>query len=545
MSTRSKWISLILAGAICATSLAGCSGGGAAGSSGSKDASNSTSSTASQRNFHNEGMPIVDQPLTLKVLTTRWGSMGDSFTKNQWLVDLEKNSNVKIEWQVQSLNDWSEQKSIMLASGQLPDVIFGDQTFSSEDIVNNLDFFLQLDDLIDQYMPNYKKAIEELPKLKQVSTFPDGKMYSMAKNLPARPTIRNQPIINKTWLDKLGLKVPTTIDELETVLKAFKDKDPNGNGKKDEIPIAGAVKGVETDLLNPFGITDAYDNGFILQDGKPVYYRATEAYKEGVKWLNKLYSEGLIDKESFTQDSTMLSAKQQDANAARVGFTYQWTPDAVFGKWSNQYMAIEPISGPDGKRYAGGDPDGYSSIMRNEVEIAKSCKTPEIAARWVDQFYTGEASIQNFWGAIGTVIQKNSDGTYELKNPPQGTSADAWYWDQSLRDFGPKYVSKDFQSKLKLSSNSGDGLKLEIAKLGEQYVTQPFPDVMHTSEEYSELPNLKTDIDKYAAKMFAQWVTKGGVDNDWNAYIQKLNDMGLQKYEQIQTDAYNRYLSVK
>lgn len=535
MRKKAKWLSALLAGAVCAASLAGC---GTGGENPVSKASETAGSTAA-------GAAASAQPVTLKVLTTRWGSMGDSFTKNKFLIDAEKAANVHIEWQVQSLNDWSEQKSIMLASGQLPDVIFGDQTFSSEDIVNNLDFFRPLDEVISQYMPNYQKAITEMPKLKQVSVFPDGKMYSLAKNLPARPKIRNQPIINKTWLTKLGLKEPTNLDELETVLKAFKDKDPNGNGKKDEIPIAGVAKGVETDLLNPFGITDAYDNGFILQDGKPVYFRASENYKAGVKWLNKLYSEGLIDKEAFTQDGTMLSAKQQDANAARVGFTYQWTPDAVFGKWSDQYEAIAPLAGPDGKRYAGGDPNGYSSITRNEVEISQSCKNPEAAARWVDLFYTGEASIQNFWGAIGTVIQKNSDGTYQLMDPPAGTSADAWYWDQSLRDFGPKYVPTDFQSKIKLSSKSGDGLKLEIAKLGDQYVTEPFPDVMHTTEEYSQLPNLSTDIGNYATSMFAKWVTKGGVDQDWDAYLKKLNDMGLQQYVKIQTDAYTRYMSVK
>lgn len=544
MKKRSKWLSLLLSCMVCAASLAGCSGGGGnAPASSSAGESSAQSSEAS--NLNAEGLPIVNESVTLKVLTTRWGDMGDSFTKNQWLVDLEKNSNVKIEWQVQSLNDWAEQKSIMLAGGELPDVIFGDQTFTSEDIVNNLDFFLPLDDLIDQHMPNYKAALSEVPKMKQVSVFPDGKMYSMSKKLPARPSIRNQPVINKTWLDKLGLKEPTTLDELETVLKAFKDKDPNGNGKKDEIPIVGVAHGVDIDLLNPFGITDGYDNGFILQDGKPVYFRASENFKEGVKWLNKLYNEGLIDHEAFTQDSTMLTGKEQDASVARVGFTYQWTPDAVFGKWSDQYEAIAPIAGPDGKRYAGGDPDGYSSIMRNEVEITKSCKTPEVAARWIDQFYTPEASIQNFWGAIGTVIKKNDDGTYQLNDPPTGTSADAWYWDQSLRDFGPKYVPDDFNSKLKLSPKSGDGLKLDIAKLGDQYVTEPFPDVMHTTDEYNELPTLSTDIGNYATQMFAQWVTKGGVDEGWNAYIQKLNDMGLERFVQIQTDAYNRFTSAK
>lgn len=85
------------------------------------------------------------------------------------------------------------------------------------------------------------------------------------------------------------------------------------------------------------------------------------------------------------------------------------------------------------------------NLARNELLITSSCAVPEVAARWADQFYTNEASIQNFWGAIGTVIEKNDDGTYTLMDPPAGTSADAWYWDQSLRDFGPKYVSPPFE----------------------------------------------------------------------------------------------------
>ena len=540
MKKRMRVLGLVLAGALCASACAGC---------GSSNGSSSAGSTAAatNENFNKEGLPIAKNTITLNVLTTRWGSMGDTFTKNQWLVDLEKQTNVKIKWQVQSLNDWSEQKSIMLASGELPDIIIGDQTFTSEDIVNNQDLFQPMDDLIEQYMPNYKKALAEYPQIKKVSIFPDGKMYSLAKNLPSRPSVRNQPIINKTWLDKLGLKAPTTVDELENVLKAFKEKDPNGNGKADELPVIGTNKSLNLNLLDPFMEADPYDTNFVLESGKPVYKYATAGYKEGVKWLNKLYKEGLIDTEAFTADDTMDTAKNQDANTARVGFTYAWTPDALFGKWSGQYEAIAPIAGPDGTKRAGGDPDGYSSITGTEVEITKTCKHPEIAARWVDQFYTNEASIQNFWGAIGTVIKKNSDGTYELNDPPAGTSADAWYWDQSLRDFGPKYVTKDFQSKIKLSSKSGDGLKLEISKLGEQYLQKDFfpNNIMHTAEEYAEMPTLATDLGNYANATLAKWVTKGGVDAEWDAYQKKLKDMGLDKYVKIQSDAYNRYLQAK
>jgi len=529
-----RTINLVLLAGMLAGTLVGC---------GSKDESKSTSTnTKEATGFHSTGLPIMDKQVTLKVMTTRWGSMGDSFTKNKWIKDLETKTNVKIEWQVQSLNDWATQKSVLIASGELPDVIIGNQTFNDSDIISNQGLFLPVDDLVKKYMPNYSEALNKLPELKKVETFPDGKMYSFGKNLPNRPQTEYQPVINKVWLDKLGLKVPTTLDELYDVLLAFKTKDPNGNGKADEIPVTDYT----ANLLNPFGITDLNTNSMtVKEDGSVSYYPTSDQYKAGVKWLQKLYAAGILDREMFTQDATMVTAKKQDPSVAKVGFTYSWTPDSTMGKWSSQYVAIAPIKGTDGKQYAPGDKGGVFSIQRNEALISSSCKNPAIAARWLDQFYTGEASIQNFWGAIGTVITKNSDDTYSLNNPPDGTSSDAWYWDQSLRDFGPKYISTDFQKKIKLSPTSGDGLKVELSKLGDQYVTTPFPNVMYTVAENQEIPTLTTDIDTYVGQMRAQWVTKGGIDAGWDAYTKKLKDMGLDKLVKIRTDAYSRYKSIK
>lgn len=532
---------IVLAASMLVTLASGC---GSQGSSSGNAPTGTASPTPSAQagSFNSTGLPIVNEPVTLKILTTRWGSMGDSFAQNTWLVDLEKSTNVKPEWQVQSLNDWGEQKSILLASQDLPDVIIGSQTFSDTDILNNASLFLDLTGLIEEYMPNLSQAMEEVPELRSIVTFTDGKIYSLPRKLPARPQTCNQPIINKTWLDNLGLAIPTTLDELTAVLKAFKDGDANGNGNPDdEYPISGS-KGLPMDLLNPFGITDLNGSHMMINaDGSLVYYPIIENYKEGLKWLNELYQQGIIDAESFTQDSTMQDGKRKNEAAPLVGFDYAWTPDSLFGQWSSQYIALAPIKGPDGKQYAAGDSNGISSIVRNEAEITTFCEKPEVAARWLDQFYTGEASIQNFWGAIGTVISENNDGTYTLNDPPQGTSADAWYWDQSLRDFGPKYVSSEFQKKISLSPVSGDGLKMELSKLGDASITTPYPSVMFTAEESEELSSLSADINKYVDTTRADWVTNGGIDEGWDAYIKQLKDMGLDDMIKIYTDAYTRY----
>ncbi|WP_230986645.1 type 2 periplasmic-binding domain-containing protein [Cohnella fermenti] len=538
-----KWMSgLALVSVLGTAVLAGCSSDNGDNGAASGDTGNS-STNASNDNFHKEGLPIVDKTVTLNALTIRWGNMGDSFTKNSWLQELEKNSNVKINWQVISNTDWETQKSVLLASGKMPDIIVGDLAFGDSDIVNNLTLFRPLDDYIDQYMPNLKAAMAEMPDLKKLSTFPDGKIYSLPARLPSRPYASQQPVINKEWLDKLGLKAPTTLDELYTVLKAFKEQDPNGNQKADEIPYSD-TKDIDMNLFTPFGITDLRGNHMMIKDGKPEYIPTSDNYKAAITWANKLYAEGLIDQETFTQDETMLTAKRQNPDAAMIGFSYQWTPDAVFGPWSKQYETIAPIAGPDGEKYQIGDPNGLS-FRRNELLITTASKYPEVAARWADQFYTGEASIQNFWGAIGTSISKNDDGTYTLMDPPDGTSADAWYWDSSLRDFGPKYVSPEFEKKIRLDPSSGDGLKLTLDSLGKDYVTQPFPDVMYTVDEYAELPTLTTDIESYIKSTRAKWITKGGIDQEWDGYVKKLNDMGLQKLIQIYNDAYDRYMTVK
>ncbi|MDR0898385.1 MAG: extracellular solute-binding protein, partial [Oscillospiraceae bacterium] len=376
--------------------------------------------------------PVVE----LDVLTMRWGDHGNTFEQNQWLIDTEAKLGVKINWQVVSSNDWTEQKGILLAGGELPDIFIGNQTISDGDVTANRAYFLELTDVVANYMPNYQHALEAIPGMKTIVTEADGTMYSFSKIQPARPTVRNQLIINKTWLDALNLEIPTNIEELKAVMVAFKEGDPNGNGIADEIPFSHNGD-IPSDWLSPFGVTDINETMMSITDGDPFFYPTSEKYKEGIAWTHELYQLGVIDPEIFTQDWSMLTSKWVNEAVPLVGMSYQWTPDAVFGQWSSQYIAIAPIADMEGNAYSSGDPEGIFAIMNNEAHITTQCDNVEMAAKWLDEFYTSEASIQNFWGAIGTVITKHEDGTFTLNNPPEGISADAWYWEQSLRDFGP------------------------------------------------------------------------------------------------------------
>ena len=144
--------------------------------------------------------------------------------------ELEEKHGINIEWQVYYDSDWQEQKSLLLASGDLPDAFFGSICLKDTDIAQNKDYFLELTDLIDQNMPNLKAVFEKEPELLARAKDRNGEIYSLVKKLPLRPEVcGNVLYINKDWLDNLGLEVPKTYEELESVLEAFATQDADGD----------------------------------------------------------------------------------------------------------------------------------------------------------------------------------------------------------------------------------------------------------------------------------------------------------------------------
>lgn len=141
-----------------------------------------------------------------------------------------------------------------LVGGNLPDA-FHTASFPATEILKygEQGVFIKLNDLIDKYAPNLKKIMKENPEVKNAITFPNGNIYSFPTIISEDFTsmlLGPRPWINKEWLEKLGMKMPETIEEYYEYLKAVKEKDPNGNGKADEIPFGSYSIGMLTRWLN-------------------------------------------------------------------------------------------------------------------------------------------------------------------------------------------------------------------------------------------------------------------------------------------------------
>jgi putative aldouronate transport system substrate-binding protein len=525
------------------TTLVGC-GGKTASTDQTSTTASTEASTSTDTAASTDAETTSTDGGTFKVATVRWADWGENYHQG-FVDDAAKEVGISIGWDTILNSDWGDKKAVIMASDDLPDAFLGSICFSAAEIATNQASFIALDDYIDDNMPNLKAIMEKDPTMKALATSADGHIYGLPSKKPCRPTISNQMFINQTWLDNLGLSMPKTYEEFYNVLKAFKEKDANGNGDpNDEIPYAQGYADSTMYFLLPFGMTLGADGTYSMsiKDGAPAFLPTLESYRDGIKWMNKCYAEGLIDPEIYTEDTSMRDSKLMNETAI-VGAAPGWTADSTFGANASQYTALPALQGPDGNSYVTSDPEHWN-YSRNEFMITKSCKDPAALLRWMDKFYTDDASIQTYYGSFGVGVQKDGD-SYSLLPPTNGDSADTFAWISSLRDFGPKYVEDGFNDKVKLANDSGDGLKLALDKELSQYAVEAYPNVSYTNDQLNQLSLLYTDISSYVTTMQAKWVTEGGVEEEWNTYIDTLKQMGYDDFMKIQNDAYQAYQSSK
>ena len=209
----------------------GCSGG--AGSS----AKNSDGKDGLTVNV--SGFPITNKKITLKGIGIFYTGQA-KWSEMPMFQELEKKTNIHIEWEnpVQG-KDANDRINALFASGELPDFIMKGGP-SIDNIVKwgRSGSLVDLKPLIDQYGPNVKAALEKYPSAKTTNITPEGKIYSLPTIYDYGPSRAWRYMqINQRWLKNVGKEVPKTLDDFVDVLKAFRDKDANGNGDtKDEIP---------------------------------------------------------------------------------------------------------------------------------------------------------------------------------------------------------------------------------------------------------------------------------------------------------------------
>lgn len=526
--------------------LTACTQQPAGGTTSGSTVSGDTSSAAEvSSNFNETGYPIVKEKITL----TGFGNQ--NVTHKDWdelycFNEYERISNIHIEWTTAPNEGYQEKKNVLLASSDYPDIFYR-AGLKVSDLVNygSKGVFVPMNDLIDKYGTNITARISENPSVKKEITMPDGNIYSLP-TITGENTRASRNWINSEWLKNVGMEMPTTLDELEAVLKAFKEKDANGNGDpNDELPYSDRVKGatVFTGLYSSFGIGNLGAGGFADYidadaDGKIRLFAVSDNFKNHVTWLNKLYLQGLLDVEMFTQDIPTFTAKgEQNLIGA---FFDNGSPEIIGAKNSASFSNAGPMAGADGKRVFN---NMRSMCDLGSFAISKENKYLPETMRWVDYWYGEEGGLLIRLGQEGVTYVKNADGSYEMtdliKKNPDGLNVPQAMGQYAIGFAGggcPEYIFPQYEKARLLP------IAFEAAEQDRPFIgVKDFINLSFTPEEQSRLNALSADIKTYIDESRIAFVTGKMPLSNWDKYVSTIEKMGREEYVKIFQSAYDRW----
>ncbi len=461
---------------------------------------------------------------------------------------------VTINWNCVSGDTLTEKKNLILNAGgeELPDALIGADLTDYEIITNGTNgIFIPLENYInEETTPNLMKLIEERPELLATCTMPDGHIYSLPNisemgfdykdgNQYFIGAIPQFMAINKTWLDNVGMEMPTTIDELHDVLVAFKENDCNGNGDAtDEIPLSfewGHWCANMTSLYSAFGFTDYNTDHRAIKDGKVYFQASTDNYKNAMEYFHDWYEEGLIDVEVFSQTDSQYIAKGSDD---RLGVFAWWEITEVTGDHADEYEYLTFLSGEDGT--LGVNLNEQGTTGHGLFAITNACQNPELLMKWIDQVYDPITSMQVIYGPIGEYFEEepDADGFY-VEKPEAGGDLKA-----RLEFKAPsRQLNSDFQQYYHMEERAQQRLD-DLSNVWFEKVTdfEYYPSVVYTLEETETINEYISDIDEYVKETSANWIINGGAADEFDGYVKQLDSMGVNEVVAAWQSAYDRYM---
>ncbi|WP_026011350.1 extracellular solute-binding protein [Paenibacillus sp. OSY-SE] len=495
--------------------------------------------------------------ITLKIARTGYSDLRPP-AKDLWMwKKYEEKSGMQVEWEEIPGGSLAERKNVIIGSNDLPDAFY-QIGFSQDELIKygSQGLFIPLEDMIEKEAPNLQKLFTDHPDIKRALTMPDGHIYSLPYIDFSKAYASLRIYINKKWLDNLGLPVPKTTEEFRSTLKAFHEKDANGDGTAGNEMSWVAPTGtlnwtLERQLFGSFGMGNGglkANSNWIYKDkdGQLKTIFNDPKYKEVWKYLIELYNDKSLPQQNFSG----YEYAQWVADGAKdlVG-AFSWVgADYLGSDVKKNFIGINVLEGPNGDKVVNWmDPPtrGISSFI-----ITNKNKHPEQTLKWVDYFYGEEGSKFGTLGIEGeTYNMVDGKPVYidQIANYKGGLQLGAFQYVDNVYGGDYPYVEPldELRTAIKGTTVAQDILA-DTAELEKYAPEERWPDFMPTPEESKQTSAIMTDINKYIAEMRVKFITgKLDLDAEWDNYVATLNKMGAEKYVEIKRAQYERYNNVK
>lgn len=461
-----------------------------------------------------------------------------TLNENPFFQELEKRTGVHVNFIHQPPGSGTEHFNLMIASGDYPEVIeaswFSVYAGGPQKAIED-GLIIPLNDIMEEHAPNFTAALKSNAEWDRQSKTDDGSYYGFTGLNCGPYRSFSGLVLRKDWLDELGLEVPQTIDEVEAVLKAFKEK------KGAEAPYTASKS---LGFANSFGTSYS----FYLDGDKIKFGPIEDSFKDYLQTMNKWYKAGLIDRDYVYNSSSAVDEKFLNGTSGAI--------ICAIGTGIGKYMTSKPSEEYDlvavphivlekGEKIKiltmGGE------VNDPTAAITSNCKNPEAAAEWLDYLYSEEGSILKVFGIEGDTFNFDENGnpiyTDKIVNNPDGLSVSEAFA-RFTRSNNPSYGFQNvdgYHDQYYTNQNQKDALKIwnkdvELALAARLPKLTPLPD------ESEEFASLSVDVNTYIEEEVLKFIQGDRPISEYDDFVKQIKKNGVDRILKIYQDAYDRYL---
>lgn len=554
MKNAKKLVALLLSLAL-VLSLGACGGNGESSTSSEASPSSTTEESGAAAESGDESqaetaetgefqLPIVDEPTTLSyfvaddsnaaIMTTDWND-------NEFYQEMERRTGVHLEFEMVSSADYQTNFNLMIASGNLADMIYVGASYYAEGVDAAIDdgYFLDLTDLVDEYMPNYEKVRTSDVQYELLSTTDSGRLGAVYELRQSKQGPWLGLWIRQDWLDDLGLETPVTFDDYHEVLTAFK------NEKGATAPLILNFSGSDGEFGTMSGGLNVLNSWQLDETGKVNFGPYMDAWKEYVTIMHQWYTEGLIDPDFMATDERTADMAKVVTGASGVFAALYTMPSVYEAASEDPNMNLAPVNPPVMNEGDEGHIRLRDSYTSGNTAISADSENWEVALRWLDYLYTEEGALLANYGVEGDTFEFDENGepvfTDKILNNENGwtmtqtvasylcPSAGIANWSDWTRELAG--VPEKDQACYDVWSEFSDDWRLPSS-------------VTLTQDESTERAALYADISTIVKEQTAQFISGAlDIEENWDAYISALEASGMERAIEITQAAYDRYLA--
>lgn len=492
--------------------------------------------------------PLFEEPVTLTYMGegSPWNMSGD-VVWSQALQTIDEMANVRWEQTWLTMETGTDTFNLTIASGDYPDAISNFYKYYTNGIEDGIEqeIIIDMDEPIREYMPNYMAIVNSDPEILKMASTDKGKIWGVHLISNPEQDSFNGPIARTDLLEKYGMDGLTTLADWEEYLtKSVENEAECARGA-----LLLMNTGFMSNYTTPsFTISSAFDTGtvdtpWIVVDGQVVYSPISDGYKEYLALMNDWFEKGLIYQDFASYQQTFGQASMMSTGEVTLADGFYNSIDDTEADATAEGLKVQAVPYPVQEEGDTIHLRNYTYQVRPEYSmvISTACEYVEEVCKYFDYMWTEEGIRLVNYGPEGVTWNFNDEGEIEftdvITNDPDGNTVKSMFTYYGTFNF---CTYNDWtREAITLSDDCMKCLDLWASCGDKDYV---MPNVTLNTEEAETYNSTFSDINTHAQEMTLKFITgTADVETEWDAYVDEIEAMGIEKVIDCYQAAYERY----